>query len=156
MNNDPDDDSDGISRDDVRRAYETHQGRWLRVGVFLAVIAILYWLYLRWVFAPNPDGDNTITFGGIFLRIFVIALIGGLPFFVMAWLDPVWRSKHAAQVSLGTWLVVFTIFSNSRWGLTCPVAAVFFFIPLTLGALAGHNIGMFRHPETFDQEELDR
>ena len=149
------DEDDESPAESLQRIADIHRGRWLRVGIFVTILALMDLLYLRWAFAPNAP-DHTITFGGIFLRIFVLAAIGSVPFFVMAWLDPVWRSKHAAWIAAGTWIVVFTLFSNSKWGATCPGAAMFFFVPFSIGALVGHNLGMFRHPETFDQEDLDR
>jgi len=154
IDNDPDDDDESPA-ESLSRIADIHRGRWLRVGIFVLLLALMYFLYLRWVFSPKEPGA-VITFGGVILRIVVLAAIGSVPFFVMAYLDPVWRSKHAASIAALTWIVVFTIFSNSKWGLTCPAAAIFFFVPFSLGALVGHNLGMFKHPETFDQDDLDR
>jgi hypothetical protein len=126
----------------------------LRVAVFVALLAVLYGLYLRWVITPNPP-EHVLTLGGILLRLALLVFMGSVPFFVMAWLDPSWRSKHAAAVAALTWLAVFGAFSITL-GAACPAAAAFFFIPFSAGALLGHNVGMFRHPETFDREELDR
>jgi len=155
LGNGRDDDEDESSGPSLSDLAEVHRGRWLRVSIFVLLLAVMDLVYLRWAFSPNAP-DAVLTFGGVFLRIFILAAIGSVPFFVMAWLDPVWRSKHAAWIAAGTWIVVFTLFSNSKWGATCPGAAMFFFVPFSIGALVGHNLGMFRHPETFDQEDLDR
>jgi hypothetical protein len=127
------------------------QGRTLRVGTLVATLVIGYSAYLYWAVIVPSDGTPT-TIGALLFKILLIALIAGIPFFVMAWIDPRWRSHHAATIAVAAWLIVFVLFSM-KWGAACPKVAIFFFIPLTLGALVGHNIGMFNHPETFDPDK---
>lgn len=146
-------DGEGLSERDREHFEEIAEGRTARVAMLVGSLVVVYSVYLYWaIVAPRAD---SITFSGLLGRIALIALVGGIPFFVMVWFDPTWRSRHAATITLCTWFVVFMAFAL-KYDTQCPKIAVFLFIPLTLGALVGHNLGMFRHPETFDREELDK
>ncbi|QJR15635.1 hypothetical protein [Usitatibacter palustris] len=145
-------DEGAMSARDREHFEQIAQGRTTRVAMLVGSLVVVYSGYLYWAIVMPPTGS--ITFSGLLGRIVLIALVGGIPFFVMVWYDPTWRSRHAATITLCTWFTVFMIFAMI-YNTQCPKIAAFLFIPLTLGALVGHNLGMFRHPETFDPQELD-
>ena len=127
----------------------------LRRAMWLAgTMAIIDWIYLSRLFsggAAAEDAEPT-SLGAFLFRILLIAAIAGVPFAVMKWKDRYWTSKMAANLAMGTWGVVFMAFGTLHYS-TCPIAAVFFFIPLTLGALIGHNVGKVAHPDDLDEPD---
>lgn len=153
---DTDSDNDGDAAESAARLYEAHRGRWPRVFLFVGVLAVMFSLYLYNVVGMTPgDRHTTTTLGRFLLNILLVIAIAAVPFAVMAWFNFGWHSRHAAWIAGITWVGVWTAFSI-KWGANCPGAAAFLFIPISIGAVIGHNIGLFGHPEQFTQDELDR
>ena len=127
----------------------------LRRAMWLAgAMAVIDWIYLSRLFSGSSAAEDAepISLSVFLFRIFLIAAVTGVPFAIMKWKDRYWTSKMAANLAMGTWGVVFMAFGTLHYS-TCPIAAVLFFIPLTLGALLGHNVGKMAHPENLDDAE---
>lgn len=138
----------------IGRILRRYEDRLPAVFALVVVLMVIYGLYLYRLIAMNHE-DSVTSFGVFIARILLVSFIGGAPFAVMAWLDPRWRSRHAAEIAIASWVMVFGVFAVV-YGAKCPLVAIFLFIPLTFGALVGHNIGTLRHPPTLEEFDEDR
>jgi len=145
-------DSDDLTS--MERVLRRYEDRLPAVITLMAVLTVIYGVYLYRLIAINHE-DSVTTASAFIAKIFLVAAIGGAPFAVMAWKDARWRSRHAAEIAIATWVMVFSVFAVV-YGAKCPLVAIFLFIPFTFGALVGHNIGTLRHPPTLEEFDEDR
>src|SRR5262249_57551304 len=132
---------------------QKHRERLLPLSLLVFSLLVIYGIYLSHLIGVNATHDPEPTTLGAFLgNVLLVSAIAGAPFAIMAYTDKRWRSRHAAEIAVGTWIAVFAFFV-ARHGGGCPLIAIFLFIPLTFGALAGHAIGTLRHPPVHDEGE---
>jgi hypothetical protein len=131
---------------DVEPILEGHRERLLPLSLLVLSLLVIYGIYLGHLIGANATHDpDPIPLGTFLGKVLIVSAIGGAPFAVMAYADAGWHSRNAAQIAVGCWVAVFAFFA-ARHGAQCPLVAIFLFIPLTFGALAGHAIGALRHP----------
>jgi hypothetical protein len=107
------------------------------VGLF-CVVVVIDSIYLNSIF--NDSSHEVGTTGWSVARFF---LLSGLPYGVLACSDQPWGNKHAAQVCVVAWMVVYGGFSLIY--PSCPKAAIGLFIPLLFSAVLGHTVGTLYH-----------
>ena len=138
---------------DAVRFLHKHRDRLFPLSLLVVSLVVIYGIYLSHLVGVNASHDPEPTMLRAFLgRVLLVSAIAGTPFAAMAYMDPRWRSRHAAEIAMGTWALVFGFFV-ARHGGGCPLIAIFLFIPLTFGALAGHAIGTMRHPPQVDEDD---
>jgi hypothetical protein len=116
-------------------------GRMFQAAGLFVILVVIYALYLQGIIDGMLYGPRVITLGDVMWPLAKYCLISGAPFAVLASADREWQSKNAAPVALAAWVAVFWFVSRKYGSEGCPVAFVFFFIPLVFSALAAHQIG---------------
>lgn len=118
--------------------------------ILFITLAIIYSCYLKPSSAGAACTEVAVNLA-LVLDMAKFICLTGWPFALIAYLDPTWRNKDAANVFLVAYIATNAFWIHKSGCPVCTLSLPFKLFPYVLSALIGHRIGSWRQPARVEE-----